>query len=319
MEKRTLEAFKDKIRKEKSAKKMLESSQEKFDVAKMVGEKLTEIMQAGKLPWDMPWVKNPAISGETGKKYSLLNQFLLGRGGEWLTFKQITARGGKLRKGEKCRIAVFWKLYDYTVKDESGNPMTDEDGDNITKRRAVLRYYKVWNIDQCEGIEPKYERPMPGLADIDESAESLFRGYTNHEGIEVKQNSEISAYSPILDKIILPDRCQFKDVARFYSTVFHECVHSTGAKKRLNRDGVTSRNVEFGDCEYSKEELIAEIGAATLCQLIGINTEESERNSAAYVQNWLKVLNNDPGMIIAACGAAEKAVDYIREKAGIPA
>ena len=67
-------------------------------------------MEAGVIPWRKPWMAaGRAISHTTGKAYSLLNQMLLGRPGEWLTYNQCQQEGGHIRKGEKARIVVFWK------------------------------------------------------------------------------------------------------------------------------------------------------------------------------------------------------------------
>lgn len=97
-------------------------------------------------------------------------------------------------------------------------------------------------------------------------------------------------------------------VAEYYSTAFHEATHSTGHESRLNR---LSKDAHFGNEEYSKEELVAEIGAAVLCNEMNLETADSFKNSAAYVQNWLSVLQNDSRMIVSAAGKAEKAVKLI--------
>ena len=115
-------------------------------------------------------------------------------------------------------------------------------------------------------------------------------------------------YRPSTDEIILPIRKQFVSTAEYYSTVWHELVHSTGHPSRLNR---LDRVVAFGSDVYSKEELVAEIGAATLVNHVGLETTSSFRNSAAYIQNWLKVLKDDKRFIVSAAGRAEKAVNLI--------
>ena len=110
------------------------------------------------------------------------------------------------------------------------------------------------------------------------------------------------------DEIHLPLREQFTRIAEYYSTAFHESVHSTGHEKRLNR---LSKNAHFGNTDYSKEELVAEVGAAILMNEMGLETASSFRNSAGYVQNWLTALRNDSKMIVSAAGKAEKAVRLI--------
>ena len=96
--------------------------------------------------------------------------------------------------------------------------------------------------------------------------------------------------------------------AEYYSTVFHELTHSTGHPSRLTR---LTRPSFFGTEDYSKEELVAEIGAATLVNHVGLETSSSFRNSAAYIQNWLGILKNGKRFIVSAAGRAEKAVNLI--------
>ena len=116
-------------------------------------------------------------------------------------------------------------------------------------------------------------------------------------------------YRPSSDSVTLPMMEQFKSIAEYYSTAFHELTHSTGHFSRLNR----LEKAVFGSETYSKEELVAEIGAASLMNEMGFETEESFRNSVAYIQNWLKALRNDKKMVISAAGKAEKAAKMILE------
>ena len=99
-----------------------------------------------------------------------------------------------------------------------------------------------------------------------------------------------------------------EETAEYYSTAFHEMVHSTWHMKRLAR---LEAPAHFGGEEYSKEELVAEIGAAALMNYTGTETAKAFRNSAAYVQSWLRALRNDKRLIVTASGAASKAVNYI--------
>lgn len=96
--------------------------------------------------------------------------------------------------------------------------------------------------------------------------------------------------------------------------MFHEMVHSTGYESRLNRDGVTGTH-KFGSEDYSKEELVAEMGTAMLCGVAGIDNSTIE-NSASYIQSWLRQLKNDKKLVILASSKAQKAVDYILGKGG---
>jgi len=141
------------------------------------------------------------------------------------------------------------------------------------------------------------------------SGEELISQYQNRERIQIRYlRGDEASYSPTHDRITLPLREQFLSAAEFYSTALHEVVHSTGHQKRLNRLRATAH---FGNEEYSREELVAEIGSAALMNLSGIETRSSLKNSSAYIQSWLKALNNDRRMIVQASGQASKAVEYI--------
>lgn len=108
--------------------------------------------------------------------------------------------------------------------------------------------------------------------------------------------------------MVVPCKNQYQNVNDFYATAFHELTHSTGNKSRLNR---ITKLAAFGSHEYSKEELVAEIGSAALLNLLGLETSKTFRNTAAYIQSWLKVLKNDNRFIVSAASKADKAVDYI--------
>ena len=115
-------------------------------------------------------------------------------------------------------------------------------------------------------------------------------------------------YQPAFDRVVLPLKAQFTNTAEYYGTAFHELTHSTGHMKRLARlDGTA----HFGGEEYSKEELVAELGSAALVHHVGLETSSSFHNSTAYCQNWLQALKNDKRFIVSAAGKADKAVNLI--------
>ena len=173
----------------------------------------------------------------------------------------------------------------------------------------VIYRYRCLSINQCEGLEAKHTKPLPNSANADEAAEAIIADYVKREGVRIEhQAGDRAFYRPSTDTITLPMMQQFKETAEYYSTAFHEMVHSTGHMKRLNRLDATAH---FGSEDYSKEELIAEIGSAALVNRAGLETAKSFRNSAAYVQNWLQVLKNDKRFIVSAAGKAEKAVALI--------
>ena len=271
-----------------------------MDIYKEVTDRIINQMENGIIPWQKPWVASAAcISRATGKPYSLLNQMMLGKAGEYVTFKQCQQEGGKVKKGEKANMVVFWKW----IEEED-----EETGEK--KSIPFLRYFSVFHIDQCEGLKEKYPQKMPETsASVDETAEAIIRDFIKRSGVQIiNRKSDSAFYQPMTDSITLPLREQFSQMAEYYSTAFHEMTHSTGHESRLNR---LAKTAFFGSESYSKEELVAEIGAATLVNYAGLETSASFRNSTAYIQNWLQVLRNDKRFIVSASSRAEKAVKYI--------
>ena len=273
-----------------------------MDIYAEVTARIIDQMENGIIPWEKPWIASGnCVSHATGKPYSLLNQMLLGRPGEYVTFKQCQEEGGKVKKGEKSRLVVFWKWIE-TEDEETGEK----------KDVPFLRYFNVFHIDQCEGLTAKFAQPLPQTAeDLPETkvAEDLIYEYLGRESITLThQAGDRAFYRPSTDEVVLPIRKQFMSTAEYFSTAFHELIHSTGHKGRLDR---LEKTAFFGTEAYSKEELIAEIGAAALVNHSGLETSHSLRNSAAYIQNWLQVLKDDKRFIVSAAGKAEKAVNLI--------
>lgn len=273
-----------------------------FDIYAAVTDRIIAQLEQGIIPWRKPWTGagHQAISHSTGKPYSLLNQMMLGRAGEYLTWKQVQDEGGKVKKGAKSSMVVFWKWVE----------QKDDEKSEEVKKIPFLKYFNVFHIDDCEGIKPKYAKELPTVhASADEAAEGIITDYLSRSGVKLSHSDGDRAfYAPSADSITLPLREQFAETAEYYSTAFHELVHSTGHESRLNR---LEKLAFFGSESYSKEELVAEIGAASLVHQVGLETESSFKNSTAYVSSWLKALQNDKKLIVSAAGKAEKAVALI--------
>ena len=275
-------------------------------VYEMVTERIISQLENGIIPWEKPWsgIQSGAYNRISKKPYSLLNQMLLNHEGEYATFKQWTDIGGHVHKGAKSEIVVFWKI----------QPVEEilEDGTKEVKQIPLLRYFNVFHISQVDGVEPLSKDELKDIEPI-EKAESILHDYWNREGIEIEHTASDDAYySPSRDLIHLPLFEQFKDANEYYSTAFHESVHSTMKESRCNRaEDRKGKLVAFGSNEYSKEELVAEIGSANLMNILGIESDKSFRNSTAYIQGWLSKLRNDVKFIVSASGKAEKAVMYI--------
>lgn len=299
-----------------------------MDVYEIITERIIKELEKGRIPWDKPWIA--AGSGAAAfrhvncKPYSLLNQFLLEKPGEYVSWKDVQNENAKMqkknndfkttfckvKKDEKASIVVGWipKEIKPTQKqieqaEETGIPLKK-------KTIPIPKYYYVYHIDQCEGISPKMKPPvLPNGVESDEKAEEIIDTYVTREGIRLQYvEGDRAFYRPSTDEITLPTKAQFKNTSEFYGTAFHEMVHSTGHISRLNR---LVKEAAFGNEEYSKEELVAEIGSAALLNQCNLETEHSTRNTAAYVQSWLKVLQNDKKFIFGAASRAENAVKFI--------
>lgn len=268
----------------------------KKNVYEIVTDKIIEQLEKGVVPWRQPWAGGGAVNWKTQKPYRGINTFLL-EPGEYATFKQIQEAGGKVKKGAESHIVVFWKWLE-KENEETGEP----------EKIPYLRYYRVFEINkQAEGLE---SRRCESTFDHDpiEEAEEVVRRYLN--GPTYSYQSGRAYYQPAMDHINVPPLKDYPEAAGYYSTLFHEMVHSTGHRSRLARPGVTRQEIAFGDEAYSKEELVAEMGAAMLCGVAGIENETIE-NSASYLQSWLRALKEDSRLIVQAAAQAQKAADYI--------
>ena len=259
-------------------------------------------LEQGIIPWRKPWTgtNGGAISGGTGKPYSLLNQMLLQKPGRWFTFAEAKKIGGNIIKESHGTTIYFWRPL--VTKEK------DKDGKEIEKTIPLLRQYIVFHESQCTGLPQRTEEETFHNAPIEE-AEAIERAYVNREHLTINHIiSDRAFYSPSVDEITVPHIDQYQHKQEYYSTLFHEMVHSTGHRTKLNR---LNRTVAFGSEEYSKEELVAEIGAAALLNHVGIETPEIFINNTAYIQSWLRALQNDTRMLVGASSQAGKAVDYI--------
>lgn len=283
----------------------------KNDVYKMVTDRIIEELGKGRIPWRRPWkggiasAEDMAISYTSRRAYSLLNQWLLDEPGEYLTYKQISELGGKVRKGAKSKWVVFFTQVPYKDK--------NKDGEEVVKSYPLLRYYNVFHIKDTEGIKSKV---VPGervaLPQGDEAAENIIAEYIKFTGLKFQNNkpSDRAFYQPGTDKVVVPMMSQYEHLDEYYSTTFHELVHSTMKKDRCDRE-VENDKSSFGNHEYSREELVAETGSAMLCSALGLDTEKAFKNSIGYLQSWIRSFENDPKMIVWAAARAEKAARFI--------
>lgn len=292
------------------------------NVYQMVTDRIVAQLKEGIIPWQKPWTvsgsaEDVAISFVTRRPYSFVNQMLLGRPGEWLTWKQIGELGGKVRKGAKAGIVVFYKQL--VIKDPT-RKVKDEDGNEVdaTKRIPLLKYYNVFHLSDVDGIDSKIVKgEKPSTLEPVEEAEEVITAYVSREDgltFVCDKESDRAYYSPGEDKVVVPQISQYAIVEEYYSTTFHELTHSTLKESRCNRVAENA-HAFFGNEDYSREELVAEMGSAMLCNRLGLEAKKAFKNSVAYIQGWLKELQNDDHMIVWAASRAEKAAKYILNEA----
>jgi antirestriction protein ArdC len=283
-------------------------------VSDVINGRIMELLEQGTVPWRKTWNagSNQPKNLISKKEYRGINVFMLAcmpYGTQyWMTFKQCQDKGGHVRKGEKSTPVIFWKWLD---KKDAGS----DDADTVTVNGKIpmLRYYSVFNWEQTEGIElpPATETIIQPFTLI-ERAEQIISNMPLRP--EIKYGGSQPAYHPLLDYVKIPVREAFESPEEYYSTAFHELTHATGHAKRVGRKGVIESNF-FGSHEYSKEELVAEMGASFLAGHAGIEQKVLE-NSAAYIRGWLKALKNDHTLLVHAAAQAQKAADFILNRKG---
>jgi antirestriction protein ArdC len=280
----------------------------KVDTYQVVTDQIVEMLENGTAPWHQPWSETTGglpLSMSSKKPYRGINVLLLqmvsvAKGYQsawWGTYKQIAERGGQVRKGEKGTQVVLWKPL-FITDEETG------------KRKQVffLRTFTVFNADQAEGelglpvVEPRPQ--VSAIAECDAAVEAYLA-----TGPRLVIGGDRASYSPALDEVRMPHRDQFASAEEYYGTLFHELIHSTGNEKRLARKDLLSFHY-FGDENYSREELVAEMGAAFLAGITGI-AAVTLSNSASYLASWVSALKGDKKLVVQAAAQAQKAADMV--------
>jgi antirestriction protein ArdC len=278
-------------------------------VYEVINNRIMELLEQGTVPWRKTWnaQSNMPKNMVSKKEYRGVNTFLLScmpyRSPYWMTFKQVQDKGGHVKKGEKSTPVIFWKWLD----------KNDSDNETSTNGKIpMLRYYSVFNIEQTEGIPVPEPIETHNVFDTITKAEEIIVSMPMKPDIRYGGNR--AYYSVNHDYIQLPNQNTFSSPEEFYSTCFHELAHATGHSNRLARKSILEPSY-FGSHEYSKEELVAEMGSCFISGFAGIENTTIE-NSAAYISGWLKALKGDKTLLIHAASAAQKASDYILNRKG---
>jgi antirestriction protein ArdC len=275
------------------------------DIYESITARFIEQLQKGTVPWQRPWTGVQNLVSR--KPYRGINSLILG-GSEfqspyWISFKQAKDLGGTVRQGEKATPVIYYKLFE--KRDDKGNLVLSSNGHPT--RIPFIRWSNVFNLDQTEGIQAPTQTASQEVIQPLEKAASIVR---DAKLCPIRETGFVAAYSPKDDVIRMPAKKTFRSPEAYYQTLFHEMTHATGHASRLDREGIT-QPVKFGSERYSKEELIAELGASFLANEAGILNKVEFENSAAYLASWVERLKKDPKMIFTASSQAQRSTDLI--------
>ncbi len=289
----------------------------RHDVYQIVTNQIIQKLEQGTIPWKQPWNVIPAQNYLSKTIYRGLNALLLNSQGlplpYFLTFKQVQRLGGRIRKGAKAYPVTYWNtaFYDKTTNESLTEDEARVRPSNQIVKRMFLRYYKVFPTCDTTGIDFQFLKPSPQFCTIKEKARIAWSPLHNMMNApDLFSRDQCAYYHRQEDYINMPDIHNFDTMEAYFQVLYHELVHSTGHQRRLNREGVISKH-PFGSWNYSKEELVAEIGSCFLMHCMQLETPAIVDNSAAYIQGWLKALHNDRRMIVEVASKAQQAVDYV--------
>lgn len=277
----------------------------KADIHQNITDRFIEQLKRGTVPWQKPWLGAQNIVSQ--RPYRGINSLLLGstdyQSPYWVSFKQAVDLGGRVKKGEKSTPVIYYKILE--KRDDDGNVIVR---DGRPARIPFVRWSNVFNLQQTDGITaPNVAATQMGF-EPNEKAASIVR---NANLCPIHQTGFAALYSPRDDVIRIPAPPTFRSPEDYFHSLYHEMVHATGHSSRLNREGITL-STRFGSELYSREELIAELGAAFLSNEAGILSQVQFENSAAYLNSWIQKLENDPRLIVSAASQAQRGSDFIR-------
>lgn len=293
-------------------------NKEKFNLQSHITGLICDQLDKGVIPWVRPWEAGDHQNPISGSVYTGINPMLLDiataaqgfNSNLWLTFKQAKQIGANVKKGSTGNMVVYWNVHESKTKiDENGRP----------ESYAFLKYYRLFNLDQIENfpadkLPAKDPEKQTTNAERIATADAIFEGYNKPPGL--KHAGSRAYYAPAADDVTIPEKTSFYSDSGYYHTLFHELSHSTGHRARLNRPGFDLEKMDNSRTTYSKEELIADIGASMLCKHAQINPEIE--NTAAYCAGWSKAIRGSDAktLIIGAASAANKSTNHILGKDG---
>lgn len=281
----------------------------KTDVAAEITALMIKKIESGTMPWERPWHSQSLIPlRHNGERYTGINHLYLScvtdshgyTSPYWMTYRQASELGSRVRKGEHGYFSVYFNRATKT----DHNTVTGED---TTRTFGFLKHYFVFNADQIEGLPPHYHPPVPEPRPVG-SMRPAAQAFFDAIPIPVRHRGSEAFYRPLADEITLPDPGLFKTIDHYISTRAHETIHATGHKSRLDR----RFGKRFGSDAYAAEEMVASIGQSGLCALFDLPPELHD-NHASYLESWLRVLKGDKTAIIHAAAKAEQAIKWLHD------
>jgi antirestriction protein ArdC len=292
----------------------------KQDIYDKVTERVINGLKDKGMAWFRPWEGSGGlapINRATGRPYKGMNVFFLFaemddkkyEHNEWLTYKQASQLGGQVRKGETSTMVIFWNIFFKGEDKKIYKKESDIPVGMAYEKLFSLRSYNVFNIAQCDDIEPRREPVSAGNDSTPiERADAIYEKFKGRPTLE--QGGDRAYYRPATHHVQMPRMETFVSADDYYKVLFHELTHSTGHESLLNRKTLVDMN-SFGDENYSKEELVAEVGAEFLTGIVGLSPKSDHTNSQAYINGWISKIGNDKKFLVSACTQAMKAVDCI--------
>lgn len=292
----------------------------KFDLYQDITNRIIEAIESGTVPWRKPWDINNGccalpINAVSKRPYSGVNVLLLWAAemkngytqSQWLSFKNVTELGGSIKKGEKATRILFWRTWEKDKTDDNGAVLLDEQGQPEKETCSTVKYFNVFNVEQCENLPQKFYENSSVEIDENLAYDAIHRIAKGMNVPVVVGKSEKAFFEPNRDYVVMPAIQAFDSIDHFNSVLLHELTHSTGAKHRLNRN----QKGKFGSEDYAFEELVAELGSAFAGASLGVKS--FLENHASYIDDWLTILKKDKKAIVQASKLAREATNYMLE------
>lgn len=295
------------------------AQQKRRDFRQEVTDNIVKLLESNLAPWQKPWDPD-AVHGSmplnptTGKAYRGGNAVQLMAVGlqrgyadpRWMTYKQSAEKGWQVRKGEKGSQIEFWEVKEPTpdkVHAPIANPVP-RDQNGRERPTLIHRVYTVFNAQQIDGVPPHQPKAISQFEAVQAGEEIVAKSDTKiyHD------QSDRAYYSRAQDAIHLPPKDAFKDAGGYYGTALHELAHASGHPSRLNRSSL-NESYKFGDTNYAKEELRAELASVFIAAETGISHDP--KSHAAYVASWIQALKEDKNELFRAAHDASAAADYV--------